>query len=81
MREESNRDDENPNRTRQCRKDRGLTMGEAARRLGIDVVRLSNVELDREPLTESLRLAMAWLYGVSADRLTGHAPPDSKGGK
>ncbi len=62
-------------RCRHARKEEGLTLGDAARELGVAVVTLSDVELGRTPPIPPMLDWMADLYGVTADWLRSEPRP------
>jgi transcriptional regulator with XRE-family HTH domain len=61
-------------RFRDGRKLAGLTLGQGAWLLGVDVVHLSGVELERERPSDELLTKMARLYQTTVAWLLGDAP-------
>lgn len=61
-------------RLRQGRKISGLTLGQGARLLDVEVIHLANVELEVEPASDQLLRRMAELYQTTVAWLLGDEP-------
>lgn len=62
-------------RYREGRKQSGLSLGQGSRITGIEITRLSSIELDRETPTEDEQRAMADRYRCSIEWLRGDEVP------